>query len=76
MAKRYGTFVLRCWWLARGATRVEVEHVQSGERVRVDSLAAALAWLEERVAAPEARAPPGPPDSGSPDTDPKQGGLR
>ena len=61
MAKRYGAFVVRYWWLAPGAVRVEVEHVQSGERVRVGSLAAALAWLEGQMAPPETSAPPGQP---------------
>jgi len=50
MAKRYGAFVLRYWWLTPDAVRVEIEHVQSGERVQVGSLGAALAWLEGHVA--------------------------
>jgi hypothetical protein len=45
MAARYGAFLVRCWWLPDGRQRVEIEHVQSGERARVASLAAAAEWI-------------------------------
>jgi len=49
MARLYGAYVLRCWRLDGGAERVEVAHVQSGERAVVASLAAALAWIGARA---------------------------
>ncbi len=39
MARLYGAYVLRCWRLDGSAERVEVAHVQSGERAVVASLA-------------------------------------
>ena len=49
MGERYGAFLLRCRRRADGAWRVVVEHVQSGERVRLASLAATIAWLGARI---------------------------
>ncbi len=49
MARRYGAFLVRCWHLDGGAERVEVAHIQSGERAVVTSLAAALAWIAARA---------------------------
>ncbi|MDP9375030.1 MAG: hypothetical protein M3Q65_21795 [Chloroflexota bacterium] len=45
MPGQYCAFLLRCWQLEGGAQRVEITHIQSGERARLASLAAALAWL-------------------------------
>jgi len=50
--KRYASFVLRCWRLEDDQRRIEVEHVQSGVRTRVSSLAAALDWMEGRWGLP------------------------
>jgi|FLYL01.1.fsa_nt_gi hypothetical protein len=36
--------------------RIELEHVRSGERVHVTTLAKALAWLEARLPPPHRRA--------------------
>ena len=49
MAKEYCAFLLRCWRLGTDAQRVEVTHIQSGERALVASLAAALDWLRARA---------------------------
>lgn len=45
MARRYGSFLLRCWQLAGGRWRIDVEHVQSGTTTRVSSPMAAIAWI-------------------------------
>jgi hypothetical protein len=45
MARRYDSFVLRCWRLSGEERRVEVEHLQSGGRTRVTALAAAVEWI-------------------------------
>jgi hypothetical protein len=51
MAERYGAFLVRCWHRADGEWRVVVEHVQSAQRARFTSLAAASAWLQTQLAA-------------------------
>lgn len=46
MGRRYSSFVMRVWQPSEKETRVvEVEHVQSGAHVRLDSLLAATVWL-------------------------------
>lgn len=57
MTKRYGSFVLRCWQLTGGEYRIEIEHVQSGDTERLDTLAAALDWLTSHIATARADAP-------------------
>jgi hypothetical protein len=47
--ERYGAFLVRCWHRADGAWRVVIEHVQSGERARLASVAEAAAWLAART---------------------------
>lgn len=49
MRKQYGSFLLRCWRLPSGKYRVEVEHIQSGETVRLDSLDAASGWVAAQI---------------------------
>lgn len=44
MAKRYDSFLIR-WWGLANEPRVEVEHIQSGDRGRFASIAVALAWI-------------------------------
>jgi hypothetical protein len=44
-ARRYDSFVVRCWQLADDERRIEVEHLQSGARTRVLTLSAAAAWI-------------------------------
>lgn len=48
----YATFVLRHWRRDDGVERIEVEHVQSGTRARLASLAEALAWIDAGGPAP------------------------
>ena len=47
MTRRYSGFVLRCWDIGGRYCRIEIEHVQSGARTRVDSLDAAVTWIAE-----------------------------
>jgi hypothetical protein len=50
--KRFGTFVIRYWSLPDDARRLDIEHVQTGERFRCASLPEAEAWLAARVRSP------------------------
>ena len=59
MDRRYDTYLLR-WWHSDGGERAEVQHIQTGERTALPSLAAACSWLLTRYdeAAPLATAQP------------------
>lgn len=46
MARRYDSFLIRRWELEGSEPRIEVEHIQSGRRVQVSSLAHAIAWMD------------------------------
>jgi hypothetical protein len=46
MLTNYGTYLVRCWRDGGEVTRVEVLHVQSGERVLMRSAEAALHWID------------------------------
>lgn len=48
MDKEYRSFLIRHWLLSPGERRVEVEHVQSGDRMRLDSMTAAFDWIAAR----------------------------
>ncbi len=50
MMRCYSSFLVRCWRLENAAWRIEVEHIQSGLRLRVPSLAVVLAWMVARTA--------------------------
>ena len=45
MASMYCAFLVRCWRLAAGQQRFEIQEIGSGERTVVASLTAALAWI-------------------------------
>jgi hypothetical protein len=47
MDRRYDTYLLR-WWHSDGGERAEVQHIQTGERTALPSLAAACSWLLTR----------------------------
>ncbi|HEU5326973.1 MAG: hypothetical protein ACTHMA_10450 [Thermomicrobiales bacterium] len=47
-ARRRNTFLIHSWWLGDTTRRLVIEHVQSGERIAVASLTAALDWLSAR----------------------------
>jgi hypothetical protein len=46
--KWHGSFLVRCWRRETGPERIEVEHIQSGEKTLVASLAEAAAWMSDR----------------------------
>jgi hypothetical protein len=43
--KWHGSFLVRCWRRDIGPARIEVEHIQSGEKTLVTSLAEAAEWM-------------------------------
>jgi hypothetical protein len=60
----YSSFLIRCWCSADGAARLVIEHVESGQRVAVPSLAAAQDLLTAWALSPpiaSALAAPAPP---------------
>lgn len=44
--RRYSSFIVRRWQLPKAEERVEVEHMQSGRRATLASLAEAARWME------------------------------
>ncbi len=58
MARLCGSFLVRWWDLSRGEGRVEIEHIQTGEKAFVGSLAAAAEWIGERGDGRPPRSPP------------------
>ena len=52
MGKAYGAFLLRYWRLPGGGQRLDVEHVQTGARVRFATFAAANEWIDANVGDP------------------------
>ena len=44
MSRSYGSFLLRCWQ-RDDEQRIEIEHIQSHERTRVATVAAAVEWI-------------------------------
>ena len=47
--KRQHSFLVRYRLQTEAAERIEVEHIQSGEKVLLTSLAAATAWIKARA---------------------------
>jgi hypothetical protein len=62
-ARRRNTFLIHSWWLGDASRRLVIEHVQSGERIAVASLAAALDWLTVRDTADDPAAATGAADA-------------
>ncbi len=52
MPRHYGSFLVRCWRLSSGHRRIEIEHIASGARARVSSIAAALEWIGTQTGDP------------------------
>lgn len=44
MVRLFGSFLVR-WWQVDDMPRIELEHIQSGRRGLVSSLAEAMAWM-------------------------------
>lgn len=49
MARRLNSFLLRYWDLGSGSERIEIEHIQSGEKRLAISMADAVAWMREHA---------------------------
>ena len=60
MVRRYSAFLVRYWIFGHGAQRIEVTHIQSGEKTITTSLPAALDWIGRHTTATAdgERAPP------------------
>jgi hypothetical protein len=63
MAKRHSSYLLRCWELRDGLQRVEVEHIQSGDKALFKSVEEIVQWSDLHNAA-----------TASPDISPLPGG--
>ena len=48
MARTYTSFLLRCWRLASGALRIEIEQIPTGSRTVVPSFPLGTEWMEAR----------------------------
>lgn len=46
MARRYDSFLVRRWERDGSDPRIEVEHIQSGRRAQMASIALAVAWMD------------------------------
>jgi hypothetical protein len=57
VSRRYDSFLVRCWALDTPEPRIEVEHIQSGRRTHLASLALVAAWMSSSPAAAGAVAP-------------------
>lgn len=51
MRRHLRSYLVRVWDWNDGTIRVEIEHIQDGTHVVVDSLAVALSWIESRAVA-------------------------
>jgi hypothetical protein len=49
MMKRHSSFLIRCWEIRDGIQRIEIQHVQSGEKELVRSLAEAMRWISAHL---------------------------
>ena len=49
MTRRFNSFLLRFWDRTDGTIRIEIEHIQDGAHVVVDSAAVALSWINARA---------------------------
>ena len=66
MARQHHSYLVRCRDLGTHDERIEIEHIQSGNKTVVDSLDAAIAWLradpDRRPTVAGGREPPDPGD--------------
>lgn len=47
-SRRYTSFLIRYWTLSGNRHRIKVEHIQSGEWTQVDTMTAAIEWMDAR----------------------------
>lgn len=48
MERKHGSFLLRCWWRNGTVERIEIEHIQSGERELLSSVSEAITWISSQ----------------------------
>ena len=48
----YSSYLMRLWCLEEGELRIKLKHVQSGEKVQVETFDEAVAWVEARANSP------------------------
>jgi hypothetical protein len=73
MVKGYESFLFRWWRLEDGHQRIEIVHIQSGDRTVLEAVSDALSWLEwrstanggERVPPRFPTSPPASPEGGN-----------
>ena len=53
----YCSFLVRCWRTTNGSNRLQVQHIQSGARATLASVAAALAWIDVQRGEPAGHEP-------------------
>jgi hypothetical protein len=58
MLTNYGAYLVRLWRDGGEVTRIEVLHVQTGERVLLRSAEAALEWIDRHGSDPSPQDPP------------------
>jgi hypothetical protein len=51
MSRRYTSYLLRLWERDDGIRRIEIEHIQDGAHVVIDTLLGALNWIDGRAIA-------------------------
>ena len=48
----YSSYLMRLWCLEGERMQIKLEHIQSGEKVQVESLEEILAWVDKRAQGP------------------------
>jgi hypothetical protein len=48
VVKWHGSFLVRCWQRDTGPERIEIEHIQTGDKTLVTSLAKAAEWMASK----------------------------
>ncbi|MGH2442199.1 MAG: hypothetical protein ACRDFX_03425 [Chloroflexota bacterium] len=59
MLVSYAAYLIRCWCEGAEVKRVEVVHIQTGERVLLHSTEAALSWIQDQSPVVQSHPPKG-----------------
>jgi hypothetical protein len=52
MTRRHSSFLIRFWELRDGLQRIEIEHIQSGEKALFKTVEEALRWIDLQTSPP------------------------
>ncbi|CAN5652886.1 hypothetical protein BH23CHL2_BH23CHL2_22140 [soil metagenome] len=74
MVRQHSSVLLRCWDLGSDGERIEIEHIQTGTKVLVRSVAAAGEWIGAQGGDPATRQRPGPDPAVLPSGEGSRGG--